>query len=69
MVRVVVAALLSLLALSGVSGAQPRAPSDYRQTPAVLAHYPAVPGVTLDSPAFRTAEPSLTTAIMLPLMV
>lgn len=60
MVRVVVAALLSLLALSSVSGAQPRAPSDYRQTPAVLAHYPAVPGVTLDSPAFRTAEPSLT---------
>jgi hypothetical protein len=39
---------------------RPRAPSDYRQSAAVLAHYPAVPGVGLDSPAFRTAEPALT---------
>lgn len=39
---------------------RPRAPSDYRQSEAVLAHYPAVPGVTLDSPAFRTPEPTLT---------
>ena len=38
----------------------PRAPSDYRQSEAVLAHYPAVPDVRLDSPAFRTSEPSLT---------
>jgi hypothetical protein len=37
-----------------------RAPSDYRETPAVLAQYPEVPGVTLDSPAFRGLEPSLT---------
>jgi hypothetical protein len=38
----------------------PRAPSDYRQTAAVLSHYPDVANMHLDSPAFRTPEPSLT---------
>src|SRR5476649_2495555 len=40
--------------------AQQRAPSDYRQSAAVLAHYPPVADVRLDSPAFRTPEPTLT---------
>ena len=35
-------------------------PTPHRQTAAVLAHYPDVPGMKLDSPAFRTPEPSLT---------
>jgi hypothetical protein len=39
---------------------RPRAPSDYRQSDSVLAHYPPVPGVPLDSPAFRAPEPTLT---------
>lgn len=39
---------------------RPRAPSDYRESAAVLAHYPAVDGVKLDSPAFRGTEPHLT---------
>lgn len=51
--------LLPALALAQPAEA-PRAPSDYRQTAAVLAHYPAVPNIQLDSPAFRTPEPSLT---------
>lgn len=42
------------------SAAPAHAPSDYRQSEAVLQHYPPVPGVTLDSPAFRTPEPALT---------
>jgi hypothetical protein len=37
-----------------------RAPSDYKETTAVLAHYPSVPGVKLDSPGFRGGEPKLT---------
>ena len=48
--------LLSLL-LPGWAEAQP---STYRQTSAVLAHYADVAGMKLDSPAFRTPEPSLT---------
>jgi hypothetical protein len=50
------------LAVPALAFAQsaPRAPSDYRQTDAVLAHYPSVPDVRLDSPAFATPEPSLT---------
>lgn len=56
--------LLASLLTTGTAAAQPtlkpHAPADYRQTAAVLAHYPPVPGVTLDSPAFRGAEPSLT---------
>jgi hypothetical protein len=35
-------------------------PSAYRQTSAVLAHYADVSGMKLDSPAFRTPEPSRT---------
>jgi zinc carboxypeptidase len=35
-------------------------PTPHRQTAAVLSHYPAIAGMNLDSPAFRTAEPSLT---------
>jgi len=35
-------------------------PTPYRQTAAVLAHYPPVADMHLDSPAFRTPEPSLT---------
>ncbi len=56
---VLVALLLSTAAFAQ-QGARPRAPSDYRETEAVLAHYPSVPGVRLDSPAFRGAEPTLT---------
>lgn len=56
--------VLALCMASGMALAQSapasRAPSDYRQSDAVLAHYPAVSGVTLDSPAFRTPQPSLT---------
>jgi len=55
-----VLSLLSSGVMGGTAAAQQRAPSDYRQSAAVLAHYPAVPGVTLDSPAFRLAEPALT---------
>ncbi len=51
------AALLLAFLLPLAAAAQP---SDYRQTAAVLAHYPAVADMHLDSPAFRTAEPSLT---------
>src|SRR5262245_57304142 len=35
-------------------------PTQHRQSAAVLAHYRAIAGMKLDSPAFRTAEPSLT---------
>ncbi|HEY6981413.1 M14 family metallocarboxypeptidase [Reyranella sp.] len=56
--------VLAALALPGTAAAQPaerpRAPSDYRESAAVLAHYPRVPGVRLDSPAFRASEPALT---------
>jgi len=38
----------------------PRAPPDYRQTDAVLTHYPALGHVRLVSPAFGKPEPSLT---------
>jgi hypothetical protein len=55
---------LAVLLLPGIAAAQPaessRAPSDYQESAAVLAHYPAVPGVRLDSPAFHTSEPTLT---------
>jgi Zinc carboxypeptidase len=58
------AILLASVLTTSVAAAQPalkpQAPADYRQTAAVLAHYPPVPGVALDSPAFRHAEPSLT---------
>lgn len=48
--------LLGLLLPAGVEAQ----PSTYRQTSAVLAHYGDVAGMKLDSPAFRTPEPSLT---------
>ena len=51
------AVLVPAIAVAQVAS---RAPSDYRQTEAVLAHYPSVPGVPLDSPAFRTPAPALT---------
>src|SRR5689334_11275389 len=50
-------ALLLGLLLPCVAGAQS---TPHRQSAAVLAHYPAIAGMKLDSPAFRTAEPSLT---------
>jgi len=34
--------------------------AQYRQTAAVLAHYPPIAAMQLDSPAFRSPEPSLT---------
>jgi hypothetical protein len=46
-----------LLLLPCGAGAQPTL---YRQSAAVLAHYPAVAAMQLDSPAFRAPEPSLT---------
>ncbi len=52
--------VLCFVAVTAVAQERPAAPSDYRQTAAVLAHYPAVADMHLDSPAFRTAEPSLT---------
>ncbi|MBV8393556.1 MAG: hypothetical protein JOY81_10285, partial [Alphaproteobacteria bacterium] len=52
------------LLLPGIVLAQsddaPRAPSDYRQSAGVLAHFPSVPDVRLDSPGFAGAEPTLT---------
>jgi len=40
---------------------RPRTTPDYRQTAAVLAHYPAVPDIVLDSPGFRhPQQPTLT---------
>ena len=57
--RALAAALLLALVLAAPATAQ-RAPSDYRQTDAVLAHYPALKEVHLQSPAFVTATPSLT---------
>jgi hypothetical protein len=51
-------ALLLVLLLPAGAEAQP---GPYRQTAAVLSHYPDVAGMKLDSPAFHTAEPSLTT--------
>lgn len=49
--------------LPGLAAAQPaerlRGPSDYRESAAVLARYPAVPGVHLDSPAFEAARVEL----------
>jgi hypothetical protein len=52
--------LLCFVALTAAAQQRPAAPSDYRQTAAVLAHYPAVADMHLDSPAFRSAKPSLT---------
>src|ERR1700704_5630999 len=57
--RALIAALLVALLLSAPAAAQ-RAPSDYRQTDAVLVHYPALKEVPLQSPAFVAATPSLT---------
>ncbi len=54
------ALVLCLMATAAVAQERPAAPSDYRQTAAVLAHYPVVADMHLDSPAFRAAEPSLT---------
>src|SRR5882757_10415267 len=59
MVRALTAALLLALLLAAPAAAQ-RAPSDYRQTDAVLVHYPALKEVPLQSPAFVAATPSLT---------
>ena len=57
--RRLAAALLVALFVAAPAVAQ-RAPSDYRQTDAVLAHYPALKEVPLQSPAFVAATPSLT---------
>jgi zinc carboxypeptidase len=57
--RALIAALLVALLLSAPAAAQ-RAPSDYRQTDAVLVHYPPLKEVPLQSPAFVAATPSLT---------
>jgi len=54
------ALVLCLVASVAVAQDRPAALSDYRQTPAVLSHYPPVADMPLDSPAFRTAEPALT---------
>jgi hypothetical protein len=62
-VAALVAAFLALVLaapLSAQPDAKPRAPSDYRQTDAVLTHYPALGHVQLASPAFGKPEPSLT---------
>ena len=48
---------LLLLLLPACAAAQP---APYRQTAAVLSHYPDVAGMKLNSPAFSTSEPSLT---------
>ncbi|HYD07303.1 MAG TPA: hypothetical protein VEC60_16325, partial [Reyranella sp.] len=50
-------ALFLVLLLPSWAEAQP---APYRQTAAVLSHYPDVSGMKLDSPAFRKSEPSLT---------
>jgi len=52
--------VLCFVAAAAWAQERPAAPSDYRQTAAVLAHYPAVADMQLDSPAFHTAEPTLT---------
>src|SRR5215471_8401165 len=54
------AAVLSGVVLLAAPALAQRAPSDYRQPDAVLAHYPALPGVVLASPAFAATSPSLT---------
>jgi zinc carboxypeptidase len=54
------ALVLCFVAASAVAQERPAAPADYRQTRTVLAHYPAVADMHLDSPAFRAADPSLT---------
>jgi|FEC22Drversion2_1045045.scaffolds.fasta_scaffold01156_4 Zinc carboxypeptidase len=59
MKRALVATVSLALLLAGVAAAQ-RAPSDYRESDAVLAHYPALPEVALQSPAFAAATASLT---------
>ena len=51
------ALVLCFVAASAAAQERPAAPSDYRQSAAVLAHYPAVADMHLDSPAFRTTEP------------
>src|SRR5713101_8119970 len=53
-------ALVLAAPLSAQPDITPRAPSDYRQTDAVLTHYPALGHVRLVSPAFDKPEPSLT---------
>jgi hypothetical protein len=57
--RALTAALLLALLLVAPAAAQ-RAPSDYRQTDAVLVHYPPLKEVPLQSPAFVAETPSLT---------
>ena len=59
MTRTFTVTLSVALLLGGFAAAQ-RAPSDYRQTDAVLAHYPALPEVSMQSPAFGAATASLT---------
>jgi hypothetical protein len=64
MARPIAMATLLVLLSASIAAGQPaeeaRAPSDYKQAASVLAHYPPVSGVKLDSPAFRTPEPTLT---------
>jgi hypothetical protein len=57
--RLAICAALLAPAL-GLAQVPMRAPADYRETEAVLTRYPALPEVKLDSPAFRAAEPALT---------
>src|SRR5205807_2186985 len=54
------AVVLCFVAITAAAQERPAAPSDYRQTAAVLAHYPVVADMQLNSPAFRTAQPTLT---------
>lgn len=51
------AAFLLVLLLPALAAAQT---TEYRQTAPVLSHYPPVADISLDSPAFRAPQPSLT---------
>jgi hypothetical protein len=51
------AAILLILLLPALAAAQP---TEYRQTAAVLSHYPPITDMQLDSPAFHAPEPSFT---------
>jgi hypothetical protein len=58
--KILLCAVLSPAVAMAQPAARSRTLPDYRQSAAVLAHYQAVPGVQLDSPAFRKPEPILT---------
>ncbi|MBV8412890.1 MAG: M14 family metallocarboxypeptidase [Alphaproteobacteria bacterium] len=58
--RLSLAAGLAAVWLLSLPAAAQRAPSDYRESDAVLVHYPSVSGVSLASPAFADGASSLT---------